>query len=707
MSQVEVDKVIPQSGTTLTIGDSGDTINLVGTLQSNGSPLPGDISSVVAGTGLSGGGTTGAVTLNIESSQPTITSTGTLTGFTSTGIDDNADATAITITNQEKVGIGTVDPKTPLHITKSSLTGFVSRTASTLTLENSGGTEIYLASADSSYGQIRFGDDASTYSGGIQYEHNHDHMLFQVNSAERMRITSAGLVGIGTSSPAAPLHIDLNTGFANSSFTNLANNGTVIGQIRMGSSSDFGLDAESGEMFFQTGGSERMRIKGNGNVGIGESAPLGKLHVKTADVGASVHQNADELVLENNGNTGITIASSDTASGAIYFADSSNQFDSWIQYTHSSRALQFAAAGQERMRITSAGLVGIGTSSPSYKAHIQGTDGVSASIRAEATGTNSDAFIVTDNDANVFSMGIDGDNSDSWVLSNAFGLGSPKITVTTSGNVGIGTSSPTDLIHSKESNGSNISTQLLLNNQTGGSGSAGIGFQVSDDSETTAYAPKGAILFERTAGNGRGAFKFMSDNANDTNSFSSGDAVIRIEATGQLHTLRSGGSTFFDTAHKIVAELPSNDYSFLATQNMSATAGPHYFAKMFTNGQSLVGSITTSNTGTAFNTSSDYRLKENVNYDFDATTRLKQLKPARFNFIADADTTVDGFIAHEVSDIVPEAITGEKNAVNEDGSIQPQGIDQAKLVPVLTKALQEAITKIEELETRITELENA
>ena len=135
---------------------------------------------------------------------------------------------------------------------------------------------------------------------------------------------------------------------------------------------------------------------------------------------------------------------------------------------------------------------------------------------------------------------------------------------------------------------------------------------------------------------------------------------------------------------------------------------------------SRVGFISINASSTTFSTSSDYRLKENVTYDFNATTRLKQLKPARFNFIADADTTVDGFIAHEVSSIVPEAVNGEKNAmtaevlyvdgdeipdgkkvgdVKKASRIDPQGIDQSKIVPLLVKTIQE-------LEARITALES-
>ena len=139
----------------------------------------------------------------------------------------------------------------------------------------------------------------------------------------------------------------------------------------------------------------------------------------------------------------------------------------------------------------------------------------------------------------------------------------------------------------------------------------------------------------------------------------------------------------------------------------------------FYNPNGSVGTITTYGSATSFNTSSDYRLKENVNYTWDATTRLKQLKPARFNFIADdTNTLVDGFIAHEAATVVPESVTGTKDAMmDEKYEVTPavmdgetvvteavmgtrsvpemQAIDQSKLVPLLVKTIQE-------LEARLT-----
>ena len=113
------------------------------------------------------------------------------------------------------------------------------------------------------------------------------------------------------------------------------------------------------------------------------------------------------------------------------------------------------------------------------------------------------------------------------------------------------------------------------------------------------------------------------------------------------------------------------------------------------------GSISYSGSGTSFNTSSDYRLKENVSYNWDATTRLKQLKPARFNFISDdTNTLVDGFLAHEVSNVVPEAINGAKDAVDDNGDAIYQGIDQSKLVPLLVKTIQELEARIATLEAK-------
>ena len=119
-----------------------------------------------------------------------------------------------------------------------------------------------------------------------------------------------------------------------------------------------------------------------------------------------------------------------------------------------------------------------------------------------------------------------------------------------------------------------------------------------------------------------------------------------------------------------------------------------------------VGSISVSSSATAYNTSSDYRLKEDIVEMQDSIERVKELKPCNFAWKTDG-SRVDGFLAHEAQEVIPEAVTGTKDEVDDEGNPEYQGIDQSKLVPLLTKALQEALTKIESLEARVEALENA
>ena len=118
----------------------------------------------------------------------------------------------------------------------------------------------------------------------------------------------------------------------------------------------------------------------------------------------------------------------------------------------------------------------------------------------------------------------------------------------------------------------------------------------------------------------------------------------------------------------------------------------------FFNDNGRVGSIVTSGSVTAFNTSSDYRLKADVEALADAVDRLDNLNPITFTFSADPETTLDGFLAHEVAEVVPQAISGDKDAVDDDGGIVAQGIDQSKLVPLLVAAVQELSARVAALE---------
>ena len=310
--------------------------------------------------------------------------------------------------------------------------------------------------------------------------------------------------------------------------------------------------------------------------------------------------------------------------------------------------------------------------SKDIKFQANGVEKASISSAGAFTSTTIDATKLTGTIPNFTSTGID-DNA----------AGATAITIDSSERVGIGTGSPTQQLHSYNTNAhrlrvANANYGIDLHQPAGAS-----------SPHINAYGADVSIIFD----------------VNDSEK-------MRIDSSGNLSI-----GTY--------ANPPSSSFIRLVSSGIvqsGRTGTANQPAIEFFNGNGVVGSIYTGGTTTTYYTSSDYRLKENVNYDWDATTRLKQLKPARFNFKTDESVTFDGFLAHEVQDIVPEAIGGEKDAMmdeeyevtpavkDEDGNIVTeavmgtrsvpdyQGIDQSKLVPLLVKTIQE-------LEARITALE--
>ena len=259
------------------------------------------------------------------------------------------------------------------------------------------------------------------------------------------------------------------------------------------------------------------------------------------------------------------------------------------------------------------------------------------------------------------------------------------ITIDSSENVGIGTASPTK----------KVSASIGLNDTDG--------YVLEYSGEA-----KGGILLNPASGevrigaiNSSGTYlpTFYSNNSEAMRLTSGGDIAFgnTVANTVSGYTNQPGGGFIASDSH----------FEFATTSNRSAVEIGRNNTNVgdvvtFRKQGTTVGSISVAASSTAYNTSSDYRLKTAVNYDWDATTRLKQLRPARFEWIAEGDDAVpvDGFLAHEVQTVVPEAISGTHDEVDDEGNPVYQGIDQSKLVPLLVKTIQE-------LEARITALETA
>jgi len=226
-----------------------------------------------------------------------------------------------------------------------------------------------------------------------------------------------------------------------------------------------------------------------------------------------------------------------------------------------------------------------------------------------------------------------------------------------------------------------------------------IRFYGSDGNDFNNYGAEIKAQCDGTPGNndmpGRLIFETTADGAGDPSE------RMRINSAGRVMI---NTTTIQDSASAqlvVLGELP------VTPIEVRQDTASNHFAITFRNSNGQVGSVRMQSSQTFYDTTSDYRLKENAVAISDGITRLKTLKPYRFNFKTEPSTKLDGFFAHEVSIAVPEAINRTKDEVDSDNNPLYQSIDQSKLVPLLTAALQEAITKIETLETKVAALEAA
>ena len=328
--------------------------------------------------------------------------------------------------------------------------------------------------------------------------------------------------------------------------------------------------------------------------------------------------------------------------------------------------------------------VGIGTASPSQKLVVNGTD---ARIYLSGANTDIDMDSVSSGqlslDGNGYAFGIALNSSGANLYTNAvsrnliFGVDETEVMRITNNSVGIGTASPSTPLE--------VVGTVRVTNTVNASNNSNI-------------RDGGGLVVE--SGNSNPLY-FYTGGSEQMRIDSAGDVLINtttlgVQSADAISTDSSVGRLYLNTTGT----------SGLLFLNQSYNDAIARYQILFYRRESVVGSITSTTSTTAYNTTSDYRLKENLNAISNGIDRVKQLNPLRFNFIANPEETVDGFLAHEVDSIVPEAITGEKDALDENGNIDPQQIDQSKLVPLLTSALQEAITKIEALEARVATLEN-
>ena len=658
-------------------------------------------------------------------------------------VHDSSSIEKFRILQNGKVGINTNNPSHLLDISGNGVAFPSAAGSPLLRLRDSSGTAtLSIDSAAGSSSVIQFGDTSAASQGTILYNNNSDY--FQFNTAgtgEKLRLDSSGNLGIGTN--VFPVN-----------GTNVkVSDGTIARfALHKTGSNERNFEIGNGGTFLNvydvTADAQRLRINSSGNLKLGTATAdrdLGglsvqRLHIEGTDGGSSAiglvnNQNSTgqaAVYFSKSRGTSVgsnTILQDGDPMGSLVFcgSDGNDMISIGAQITASvdgtpgsndmpgrlvfSTTADGAATATEGMRLDSSQRLLIGTTSAvggiAHHLQVVESDGGKLCLARDDT--------TVSNGANLGEIAAYGnDNNGNYQESS-------KIEFQAGLNHG-NNDKPGRLVFSVTADGGSSATERL---------------RITHDGKLDMFAG-GATSFRIDPASTAGKAIFTADG--DSN-FGSSGYDFRIDGTDSnalMMVIRRGTNPFVgigrDTQQS--AERLSVDragqvafFTMSMNANHSNLQMLSAYATSSTNGTQISfldntgtqrGRIINDNSTTQYVTSSDYRLKENEVLISDGITRLKTLKPYRFNWKQKPGVTVDGFFAHEVTSAVPEAIAGEKDAVvtqamvdagthdvSKLGDPEYQMIDQSKLVPLLTAALQEEISKREALEARVAALEGS
>jgi hypothetical protein len=598
------------------------------------------------------------------------------------GLNFDSNTLVIDATNN-RVGVGTASPTVPLDVVGNAFASGDIRLTTNATYfrsTTSGGTSIRMLGLNSSNTAYVGAIDAGPVDTIFNASSTSAFAAFYTSGTEKMRITSAGNVGIGTSSPSDKLHV------VGNSFLN--------GNILTSSGSTF--YTSTGDLFIRSGTSGNLRLGAGGSndlLTLNTSGNLGLGVTPSASwfSGSKVMQFGATGALWNNGSNNTAISSNaifgdasttyiQSSIEASYYRQFSGQHN-W--FTAPSGTAGNAITFTQAMTLDASGNLLVGTTSPSITGRIS-VAGNYYGLGEVASYDSSRQLIRMRMDSSVarleatFFSGAGG-----GYVPLAFSTSdTERMRIDSSGNLGIGTTSPVGRLTVENSS----TTVEMTLRSTGGVGTNNrgriIGGYQSGGSDYGGY-----LAFNTTS----------SSNANTER--------MRIDMDGNLlvgTTNTIPGYTNTDTG---VAISPNNINAFSRsgadfTMTVNNNTGSTYYLISFRAGGSFVGQITSNGTTTTYNTGSDYRLKENIAPMTGALAKVAKLKPVTYTWKSNGSDG-QGFIAHELQEVAPDAVSGEKDELDADGNPRYQGIDTSFLVATLTAAIQELKAEVDALKLQI------